>query len=116
MSDKIKYKLYAAALSEDNLKNIENERFYRITQEYMLVYTSANIKKKSFIEVTENELGRLTERDKDWLLDCNMILIAEASKQNEKNILKSVNEQIIILEKALEKEQAELTERDTNNE
>ena len=56
--------------------------------------------------IGENELHYLSYQDKQWLLDCNMAIIAEETKHNEAKIANSMGLMIDRLEVALESERA----------
>jgi len=99
------YKLYAFEPTEENLKAVQDSRFYRITTKYILLY-DCNQRTTNYNVIGENELHYLSYQDKQWLLDCNMAIIAEETKHNEAKIANSMGLMIDRLEVALESERA----------
>lgn len=101
-----KYKLYVLPLTEQSIEFSQGQRFSRITNRYIIVYTQDNLGVGK--EVTEKDLYRLTQADADWLKDCNYALIFEETKKKEKEISESLSETIEQLETFLREEKAKV--------
>lgn len=105
---KNEYKLYAAALNQENIKLAENKRFSRITQRYILIFDNGEKPEKSG-EITKDEYYRLTSEDKVWLADCLLKIVADNMTTDE-----SFQDKLSTIEEALEAERKRL-KGDTNN-
>lgn len=114
---KIVYKLYAMELNEDNMKTATKWRFSRGTiapfPGYILIYTDKEAPNGA-IEITEATANRLSEEDESWLLDCNMLILAEETEKRKPEILKELNERVEMLESVL-KEKTEETNGGSND-
>lgn len=93
-------KLYALAYSEESVKAAVQERFSRISDGYVLIYTDAEAPEKS-AEIGKGDAWRLNERERDWLRECNLVIIAEALKRNEEKIAADMRRRMERLEEAL---------------
>ena len=102
MSKPTKYRLFVLPLNEETVRKAEQARFSRITVDYVLIYKAGTM--KNAVEVTEAEAHRLTEAERRWLLDCNLALIAEKTKENMGGVLQSLSEKVNALETALKKQ------------
>ena len=114
---KTKYNLYAFNNTEESVELATKYRFARITSDYTLVYTDKlGIIEDSvcqpYIIIKESETGCLTAEDKDWLLNCNIVIIAEEAAKNKELILRGMSDTIKKLEKALETEKNNLSDVD----
>ena len=98
--DKIKYVLYALKPTEENIKAVQDERFYRITTKYILLY-KRRLQTTNYNVIGENELSYLSEADKRWLLDCNFVIIAEETEKHKDEIAARMNLMLDKLEEAL---------------
>ena len=96
------YRLFAMPVGAKEIEAAEKERFARITPLYVLVYTDSAPPTDNSVEITEDDVERLSGSDRDWLLLCNMALIAEDAKRREKEISSTLGEKIERLERALE--------------
>lgn len=103
----VAYKLYALELNKDGIAEASQARFCRITPFYILVYLCGDAPANG-IEITETETHRLTAADEQWLLDCNMAILAEEAKRHEKEIAEDMMKRIERLEQALQQEQEKL--------
>ena len=99
---KVKYRLYALPLTEENVRKAESKRFSRITVDYVLIYNAGLL--RGGVEITEAEAYRLTEAERRWLRDCNLALIAEKTRENMGGVLQSLSEKVNALEEALKKQ------------
>lgn len=113
-SKKKVYKLYAFRPTEAIKKIAEKERFCMITPRYVLIYAeSVGIIEDegflSYIIIGESEKGFLTDRENEWLLRCNLEIIAEETAKNDQLILQNMEETLAKLEKALDEEASQLT-------
>ena len=97
--EKTVYRLYALPVNSQTVAEAQAHRFARITPLYLLIYSVGTI--ADSVEITEAELDRLTSADRDWLLGCNLIIIAEDAKAREKEISITLGEKIERLEQAL---------------
>ena len=104
------YRLYAMSLAETTEKAIEQYRFCRVTPFYTLIYTADETPPKHSVAIEGEDVERLSSADRDWLLGCNMTLIAEDMKDREKEITADLSAKIEQIEKMLEeaKRQGEL--------
>lgn len=98
--DKTVYRLYALPVNSKTVEEAQAHRFSRITPLYLLIYSVATISAES-VEITEADLDRLSSADRDWLLGCNLTIIAEDAKTREKEISETLGEKIERLEEAL---------------
>lgn len=104
---KITYKLYALDTSKDGIETASKERFCRITPFYILVYCEGGRTPKDGIEITQTETHRLSKQDEQWLLDCNIVILAEQAKKHESEIAANVQERLKKLEEILKAEREE---------
>ena len=111
MAEKAKktYRLFALPMTEENVAQTEMQRFCRATPRYVLVYTDGNAPDGS-VEIGNDDLHRLTQGDKNWLTDCNFIILAQELKQNENAIATDVGKRLEALEEALKSEKAKQKE------
>lgn len=100
----IAYKLYALDANEDGIRQAAQERFARITPFYILVYCKDGTAPKGGIEMTQTETHRLSSQDEQWLLDCNIAILAEETKRNEAEIGKRIKEKMQKVEELLKSE------------
>jgi len=100
-SEKTVYRLYALPYGAAGVKSATQERFSRISDGYVLIYTAGEAPTGS-AEITEDEIRRLSAADSRWLFDCNMVLLGEDARKREKEIIGSMNERLEKLEAALE--------------
>lgn len=87
------YKLYAMPTKPEAIDGMGYQRFSRITAEYALVYTDGEAPKPS-AELTDEDAGRLTEGDRNWLLACNTRLLAEEIERQKPEMLRRLGEKI----------------------
>ena len=109
---KAQYRLYAMPVNEDNLTACVDERFMRITTDYMLVYKQGKKVPADAVEVTERELRRLTAADERWLFDCNLTLLGEEVAEKTPEIIRNLSDKMTALETALQEIQNESVVRD----
>lgn len=107
-----KFRLFVLPTTDETVRKAEKARFSRITVDYVLIYKTG--KMQNAVEVTESEAHRLTEAERRWLLDCNLALIAEKTRENMGGVLQSLSEKVDALEEALKK-QKEIEEGAANN-
>ena len=92
------------------LDQSESMRFNRITANYMLIYTAdAKIMGKTFdfIKYTiigDEEVGRLSSEDREWLANCNFKIITEEALKNKDLVLQNMADALKVLEEELEKD------------
>lgn len=96
------YRLYAMRVTEETAAIAEAARFSYINRDYVMIYTADEAPRTGAVEITEKETDLLGSRDRDWLLACNMTLLAEDARRREKEISATLGEKIERLEKALE--------------
>ena len=99
-------------VNPDNIAAAQNERFARITPEYVLIYVKRKL--NGVPEITDKNINVMSERDKRWLDDCNMALIGEEVVHGRNNFISEMSGKIEALERALvrEKKAVERDERD----
>lgn len=107
MSENKKYKLYAQTITAENVAKAENQRFCRITSEYILIYTCGR-KPYGSVEITTRETKRLTANDRLWLQDCNAVLIVERTKEKQDEIAAGLSEKLELFETELKREKEKL--------
>lgn len=112
--EKVRYTLRAMKCTEENMKAVQNERFYRVTPTYILLY-ECNQRFTKYNRIGEGELKYLNYADKRWLLDCNMAIIAEETEKHKDEVAASMNGMIDRLEAALEAERIKESESDARN-
>lgn len=96
-----KYRLFAMPVNAESVKLAQKSIFSRVTAWYVLVYTT-DTSIDGAANIDGDDIERLSSADRDWLLACNMKLIAEDAKRREKEISQTIGEKIERLEKALE--------------
>ena len=111
MARRKKYRLYAMPVNADNMEMAQKERFSRITPEYVLIYVKRRI--SDFPEITDKNIDIMSDKDRQWLSDCNMALIGEEVTRGRNDFLSDLSVKITELERALvrEKEQVERNEQ-----
>lgn len=102
-SDKKANRLFAMQPTPRAIEMAEKYRFVRITSEYMLVYAPPR-KPKGSVEITEQEMHRLTTADETWLVDCVAALAAESILRSEGDGQKKLGSMIDQLEHELKAE------------
>ena len=102
-SDKKVNRLFAMQPTPKAIEMAEKYRFVRITSEYMLVYAPPR-KPKGSVEITEQEMHRLTTADETWLIDCVAAMAAESILQNQGEGRKKLGSMIDQLETELKAE------------
>lgn len=104
------YRLYALPLSPENIALASKERFSRATPfpipGYVLIYSTSLV--NNAVEITEEEVSRLSSGDSRWLFDCNVAIIAEEAKKHEAEVVKDLSFQLVALENELKKRKEEL--------
>ena len=95
-----KYKLYAFKPNEEGIEKAQKSRFSRVTKDYALIYSAEEV--PNGVEITEENLFRLTSADSKWVQDCNFAIIFEETKKKEKEISNELSETINRLEQALQ--------------
>lgn len=95
------YKLYAMPTKPETIDGMGYQRFSRITEEYTLVYTDGEAPKPN-AELTDDDAGRLTEGDRNWLLACNTRLLVEEIERQKPEMLRRLGEKIEELETILQ--------------
>lgn len=116
-SQKKVFKLIALRPDETSISIAMNVRFGRITPDYVLVYVEENkiiewVGLQPYIIIGESEKERLSERDKEWLLGCNLSILAEESSKQNINVLNEVQKKLHELEEALEEEKKKLSDEE----
>ena len=106
---KKKYRLYVLPLDQKCIDVASKERFYRASPRYVLIYTAGEIK-LPHAEITQDELHRLSTGEANWLRDCNLVLLAEAARENEESIAEDLSKRLDRLEAALKKEKEKVKE------
>ena len=102
------YKLYASEVNRGTVEKAERERFSRVTAGYMLLYRRTKPRDIPCIEVKGENLKRLTEGDRLWLVDCIAALLGEAAREKRQTTKQRVNELLDAWEEELRRTQEEL--------
>lgn len=95
--EKSAVRLYAGPTTAEATALTEGYRFSRITAFYILIYTDKE-PPKSFLEITETEAQRLTQADRQWLNDCQKVLILEHVQKEKPQIISKLNQLLNIVE------------------
>lgn len=98
---KRRFRLYAMKATEEAVEAASKERFSRITASYVLVYKNGK-KPEHSVEIYGDSLRVLSAAERDWILDCNTLLILEATEKRGSEIRAAVSEKISALERELE--------------
>lgn len=88
-----RYRLYAMPTRPETIDGMGRQRFSRITPEYTLVYTDKDAPQHS-AELTDEDAGRLTDGDRNWLLSCNTRLLAEEIERQKPEMLRRIGKKI----------------------
>lgn len=111
MADEVKktYRLYVLKYDADGLAQASKERFSRVNERYVLIYTD---KLLDAPEITEAEIWRLNKSELEWLGASNVQLLIEDAQNRREEIKQNLLERIKRLESELEKQQANETPDD----
>lgn len=101
MEEVQKYKLYAGKFQF--ISDTITYSFVGSHNKYMLVFSNEKPDGK-FVEVPDDLLKQLTEKEKSWLLGCKMKVNAEFMKKNKEKSLDFLENFIKRFEKELKKE------------
>lgn len=100
------YRLLALKNNDSNTAIAEQEQFYQITNDYILLFTETeNI--DGAVEIKDNDITRLTETDKQWLADSFTTMFLSKHEYID-NFKDETNKQLEALEKALKAESDKL--------
>ena len=97
------------AVNTDSMALAQKERFARITPEYILVYVKRRM--TGLPEITEKNTDIMSDKDRQWLRDCNMALIGEEVAHGRNDFISEMSRKVEELERALVR-QKELVEND----
>ena len=98
---KKRFRLYAMKATEETVAAAASERFSRITASYVLIYKNGK-KPENSVEIAGGSLRVLSSAEREWILDCNTLLILEATAKKGSEIRAAVSEKISVLERELE--------------
>lgn len=106
------YRLYAMALTNENIAVAANERFSRATPTpspgYVLIY-SDKAQPDGSQEITEDRANLLSQQDVRWLIDSGAAILAEEIEKNKPDILRGMSERLEALETELKRKKEELS-------
>lgn len=94
-----KFRLFV--LHPDRKEEAEKHRFHRLNSRYALVYTKEMLENAG--EITESELWRLNQGERDWLDCCNVSILFDDARERKADILEILNEKMERLENELKK-------------
>ena len=97
MNEKKPYRLYAMTVGQAQMEEAAKRRFHRLTPGYILVYDQEEGPEQA-VEIDREQLCRLTEMDKAWLMDCARILISHALEQRQEERALRLEELVAKLE------------------
>ena len=97
------YKLYALAATYENVLAATAEKYYRITADYILVYTSGSAPANS-VEFQDEDASRLTESERQWLYGINLELLQEQIAKETPQIVERLGRILAELEKGVNAE------------
>lgn len=110
-SEKTKYRLYALSVGRKSVERAAGERFARVTPYYVLIYTTDE-PPKGAIELSVDDIDRLSSDDNRWLFDCNIAILAEMSEKRRPEVMQSLSERIERLEQELARKKQELENKE----
>lgn len=105
-----KYKLYALRQSEKNINSALKEKFYRITGQYILVYTTKK-RPENAVKITDKDINQLTVGDYIWLQECNKEIIDRETEKNMPKVEEHMRSVLERLENELANEKAKINEQ-----
>lgn len=106
---KLSYKLYALHTTQENLKVAEQERFYRVTPGYILVYRRSRRKLLTGAkEIAKSNIRILSDADRAWLNECNLTVLKDYARAHQQKILKDSNAFLDSIERELQVEREKL--------
>ncbi len=82
------------------MRAILAQRFHRVTPGYGLIYTDGP-QPAGTIEVSGEDLNRLTDADRAWLFSCNVSIIAKAAAESAEETKKRMGELMDMVEAEL---------------
>lgn len=112
------WRLFAALTSAESIEAATAEKYSRVGRDYTLIYTT---KKRlpgglEAVEISDRDAGRLTQTEAQWLMDCNIEILAAEAKKHSGEILQSLSVKVAALEKALKEEKEKEDEDGGRNE
>lgn len=110
------YRLFAAAMNTENMARAAEERFCRMTPDYILLYRKTKPRNIPCVEIQREDGGRLTEPDRAWLKDCMMSLLARRAAQGHRETEQKLRKMLDALETALAEEQEKLDKETAHGE
>ena len=103
---KSKYHLWLLKNDAESLAYAtEKQRFYRATADYILVYAKRMSFSGKKLEIKGEQLRKMTSGEREWLLDCNMVILREETKKREAEIANEIGIKMEQFEAALLEEQ-----------
>lgn len=102
------FKLYALSVTPENVEQAVGSRFSRILPEYILIYTDGAAPERS-VEVTQENLYRLTKEDQSWIMECAGDLLMERLEKEKPAVAKRLSDMIDALGAALDEEREKLS-------
>lgn len=99
-STKPSYKLYAMEATYDNVLVATKEKYYRITADYILVYSAGEAPENS-VEFTDDDSVRLSDSEMQWLFDINVELLQEQIAKETPQIVERLSAYLNQLEKGV---------------
>lgn len=94
------YKLYIGRL--ENMPDKAEFSYYSAESKYLLVYSNAAVDGMSEVPLVNH--GKLTERERKWLLGCKTTVNLRAMKENQKEYSKLLDSLVDEFEKELKAE------------
>ena len=101
------YKVYAMLLNNENVEIANKERFHRMTPEYIMVFTQAEMPEMSY-EIKAEDYNHLTEYDRKWIRDCAVAVAMEAVQAED--TAEKTMEILERIEKALQAQAEQISE------
>lgn len=101
------YRLYALRVTQEAVETAMMARFSRIAPGYILIYTAGEQPKDS-IEVSGEDLKRLSTADIDWIMSCAAALLRERLEKEKPQALANLSQMVDQLAAALESEREKL--------
>ena len=99
-SAKPSYKLFAMEATYENVLVATKEKYYRITADYILVYSAGEAPENS-VEFTDDDSVRLSDSEMQWLFDINVELLQEQIAKETPQIVERLSAYLSQLEKGV---------------
>lgn len=111
MRKTVRYRLYAAKLGRETIREAIENPLSRISGGYALIYKQGKAP-EGYREVIGEAVGLLTETDREWLKDANMAIMLKFAKEHTEARRKGIRDFAARFERELEAEREKMEETD----